>query len=457
MIKHKFHYVIFGIIILLVILRSVFFENIAYKALYDFDEARYAEIAKNIILTNQWFIPLAGGPDDPQQLNYFTLSDGSTLNPYFWKPPLHPQVIAIFYKIFGINELSVRLPSLIFGIMSLVIIYLISKNIFPKNNFIPLVSIILISSSNNFSFLTSQGIAETMLLFFNLLSIYLTLKNKIILTGFFVSVAFMIKSFATFWIFPLIFLILYQNNKKDFISKIWKLLVIFFLVCLPWHILMYINFGNNFINGYFNANLIQRATGEQQNIAPIYWYLKYGLEYWRYFYFLLVISLIPLLKQIQNHKLYFLIIWVSIIFIPFSLMKSKVWWYVFPMYVPLSIITAWGLNIIFKKSKLLLIPLTLIVFLFNYQSLKYIGQNTNYNLGIKKIGEKYSNIKPLYVYKIPYESPLFYLNSHQISRSINSNSQYIITNIDYYQELPTEIWRVIEREEGYILLKKIIL
>lgn len=62
-------------------------------SLWDQDEAAYAGFAKNMLETGNWLIP------------DFMWSD------IHRKPPLHFWSIAIFYKLFGINEFSVRLPA----------------------------------------------------------------------------------------------------------------------------------------------------------------------------------------------------------------------------------------------------------------------------------------------------------------------------------------------------------
>jgi len=56
--------------------RAFFVEEIASRPLNDFDEARYAEVAKNIVKTKNWVVPLAGGPDEPRNIISTRLPNG---------------------------------------------------------------------------------------------------------------------------------------------------------------------------------------------------------------------------------------------------------------------------------------------------------------------------------------------------------------------------------------------
>ena len=80
---------VFGIISLRLILNGII-------PLMDKTEARYAEIARIMLETNNWITP---------QIDY-----GS---PFWAKPPLSTWLSAMSMKAFGVNEFAVRLPSLL--------------------------------------------------------------------------------------------------------------------------------------------------------------------------------------------------------------------------------------------------------------------------------------------------------------------------------------------------------
>jgi hypothetical protein len=447
MLKNKPIIIFFFTLFVLLFARSIFFEKINTKSFYDFDEARYAEIAKNHFKTNIWLIPQAGGPDD--------FNTGTSLRPYFWKPPLHTWIISLSFKIFGQSEFSARLPSFIFSFLSLVIIYLISKILFA-NNIIGLLAITLLASANDYSYISSQGIAESQLLFFSLLSIYFLLckKPKIIHSSISISLAFMTKSFGVFWLYPICLYLIFKNSKNKY-SDISKWLIIQSILILPWHIYMYILFKNDFITNYVIVNTIGRGTGQQSNIAPIYWYIKYALWQWRPYLIISLIAFLPLLKNIKKHL--FLILWMSSIFIPYSLIKSKVWWYIYPFWIPfLLLLSQQLLNYLPKYKLITTITIFAIIIFTNINTFQQALKRTDWNRGIKIIASRNQDISNLSVYQIPYESPLYYFDTGTISREIKKDTQYIITNKDWYQDLTqTNLWQIADKDLGNILLKKI--
>jgi 4-amino-4-deoxy-L-arabinose transferase-like glycosyltransferase len=67
--------------------------------IFDTTEARYAEIAREMVASNNWITP---------QFDYGT--------PFWGKPPLSTWVTAVFLKLFGINEFAARFSSLLFAL-----------------------------------------------------------------------------------------------------------------------------------------------------------------------------------------------------------------------------------------------------------------------------------------------------------------------------------------------------
>ena len=259
------------------------------KALYDFDEARYAEIAKNVIKTGNILVPLSGGPDEPRDLAFIKLQNGEALYPYFWKPPLHTLVLVFFMKLFGVSELSVRLPSLLFSISAVFLVYKLTKKLFKTYDWAPFVASTFFITTNDFSFISSQGLAEAQLLFLSLVSIWFALKKTsrdVFLSGIFFGLAFMTKSFITFWVPLLVLFILFSRDLKQYFKFIALFVVASLIIILPWHFYMWFTFGQIFIDRYIIVNLIGRTAGIQ-NPAPFQWYLIYMLDQWKPYIFLL--------------------------------------------------------------------------------------------------------------------------------------------------------------------------
>jgi 4-amino-4-deoxy-L-arabinose transferase-like glycosyltransferase len=69
------------------------------------DEPRYAQVAREMLETGDYFVPKLGG------------------NVWFEKPVLLYWLIAFFYSIFGVNEFAARLPSVLAGSASVWFVY----------------------------------------------------------------------------------------------------------------------------------------------------------------------------------------------------------------------------------------------------------------------------------------------------------------------------------------------
>ena len=394
---------------------------------------------------------MAGGPDEYQDISLYKLENGNNLHPYFWKPPLHTWTIAIFYKIFGMSEFTSRLPSFIFAILSLVLIFKISKYLFPKSIYAPYISTIIFSSSSDFSFLSSQGIAEMQLLFFSLSTIYFTLKKQYILAGLLFGLGLLTKSFALFWLIPvLIYIALIINKSK--LSSLLRLFLVSFLIAFPWHLLMYLKFKDIFIQNYFWANLLGRGSGQAGNIAPIYWYLKYILTYHTFLLLTTPVVLVYAFKNFNN-KVFLFLFWIATVFIPFSLMSSKVWWYIFPIFTPLSIIIAQSLEKIITQKRNLFMATLLIFILICQQTSKQTLTRTNFNQSIKNLAQNNPQVTSLSVYKMPYEAPLFYFDVGKIYVNFETATDYLLINKDYIDEIDKSNWHQIDSSLGVYLLQ----
>jgi len=82
--------------------------------LFDWDEVNFAEIAREMIATNNYL---------QVQINY---------QPFFEKPPLFFWLQVISMKIFGVNEFAARLPNSITGILTLIVLFRIGTLLFNR-------------------------------------------------------------------------------------------------------------------------------------------------------------------------------------------------------------------------------------------------------------------------------------------------------------------------------------
>lgn len=139
--------------------------------------------------------------------------------PYFKKPPLHNIVIAAFFKVFGTNEFSARLVSILSLILFGFLIFIVLKNV------IGIEASIFAAFSFLTSFITyfSYGmIAETdmffsLLVFCSMISLFVFKKHGIVSGSIFASLAFLTKGFPAlhYFYFTLFAYALMEKKIKD--------------------------------------------------------------------------------------------------------------------------------------------------------------------------------------------------------------------------------------------------
>ena len=143
-----------------------------------------------------------------------------------YKPGLYFYTVIPFIAIFDLNEWVVRLPSAIFGILTVILIYFLGKEIF-KNKCVGLLSGFLLAISPWHLHFSRGGWETNMATFFITLGIYLFIKGKNNYQILFWSIiSFLISMYAyqsPRLIVPVLtvcLLVFYKNNLMEIIKKI---------------------------------------------------------------------------------------------------------------------------------------------------------------------------------------------------------------------------------------------
>ncbi len=152
-----------------------------------------------------------------------------------YKPPLYAYVAAPFVKFLGLNELSVRLPSAILGILTILLTYLLTKKIFfssdeRKKEIIALLSSGILAISPWHILLSRAAFEANVATFFIILGIYLffiSLEKKWLMPAAGASLIVSMYTFNTARVFvPLFsaflflryFKVLYRKKRALFVS-----------------------------------------------------------------------------------------------------------------------------------------------------------------------------------------------------------------------------------------------
>jgi 4-amino-4-deoxy-L-arabinose transferase-like glycosyltransferase len=155
-----------------------------------------------------------------------------------------------------------------------------------------------------------------------------------------------------------LFLLLRQELNIFFSQEIGLGLILFCFITFPWHFLIYHQFGQQFIDEFFIRDNINRFLFVAEHLKNNTWYYYTattlgGFLPWSAF---LVIGLFRIpwrqsIKEEQQKGILFLICWIAVIFTFFSLAKSKLISYVFPIFPALAIFTGNYLDGIIQRQE----------------------------------------------------------------------------------------------------------
>lgn len=326
------------------------------------------------------------------------------------KAPVYLYATVPFVAIFGLNPWGVRLPAAIFGIISILLIFLLSRELF-KDKRISWLSFILITILPWHIQYSRAAFEETLLLSLVLSGIYfffLSFKNKNFLL---LSIAFFclsVYTYPTAVIFvPLIFLSLAIIFKKEILLLGRKIFIFSFLFLALCSIPFFRGFfqtgqsqerffkisifsnnksieniinkrkNNSFTEKFFHNKLTEYSFSFLENyltsFSPQFLFLNgdpsprqnsgRGEMLWQLVPFL-IIGLFEIFKNIKEKKYKFLLCWLLISPIPscLTIEGGNHAGRLFLMIAPLVLIIGLGLAKLFERKSLLFRLMTLIVF-----------------------------------------------------------------------------------------------
>ncbi len=324
-----------GFLIICVTAVTLIFLGLGTNHLIPWDEAIYAKVSKNMFLNSSYL-----------DLVWFKAT------PWLEKPPLYMWGTAFFFKLFGINEWAVRMTSAVAGLSTVVLVYYFGKTLFNKTA--AFVSALSLLTTFHFLYYSRTGMIDVTLTFFVTLSMFLfwqaRSKNMYLLWGLSgVAIGLAILTKGLVGVLPLIIIFTFEffANLKGLVEhikanylKYMLLIASVFVIAGPWHLLMFYRHGSAFLNTYLGYHVIQRAIADIEDKGrPLHWYLTVMKVSMRIWFLALLPSLVLGLFMVlrKSHKMLMLMLWFCIILAFFSIAKSKLIWYVIPVYPAASL------------------------------------------------------------------------------------------------------------------------
>jgi 4-amino-4-deoxy-L-arabinose transferase-like glycosyltransferase len=323
--KYKWDFLSLGLISLL---SPLYFYKLGQSSLGSWDEAWYADIARNILESGNILL---------LHWNGAVYSD---------HPPAGFWIIALFESVFGMNEFGVRVGSAIFGLLGLYLVYFLGKEI--CNRSVGLLSAIALSSTYWYLYRSRSGNLDIFLTVFFVLTFYLAVKaskNSKFLTPFAISFAMLIltKSVIPLTIIPALIIIFWKSNLKQ--RDLIKPGLLLGLVTLPWFIAQYVYKPDAFFKYFLiGAPGVGKQTDYLSNFKQIKEHLHFGVGKW-FWPGILGILAAPFTL---NKYLIAISIFCFSFFAPFAFSEKGQLWHLIPLY-PFIILAFFGFTFVISK------------------------------------------------------------------------------------------------------------
>ena len=305
------------------------------RSLIAFDEGFYALQAKWILENNNWFVPLWWGD----------LSLDRTIGIQY--------LIALSQKIFGSNLFAIHIPTTIAASIMIFLTYQLQKELIRSKY--KLASPLILSSTFiwiNYAHLATQDIIFAAIITFGIISsIYsLRLQKNIyfFLSGFWIGIAFMMKTFLVF--IPLLAIFPFLYKTKILKNKLfWLGLIVGFLPFLFWSLHIISFYGQERYLGLFEKLIFLSKKNNFTN--PFYYYLwnlPLNIFPWS------ICAIIGFLnsKNLKNElSRYFLFTYPLVILVLMSFFSTKTPYYPLQILSLISINSYLGIENILSKRK----------------------------------------------------------------------------------------------------------
>lgn len=344
------NYYVFLLIVLLVAGFNLFY-NLNNEPIRNWDEARHGVNAYEMLNRGDFIVNTFG-----DQIDYYNL-----------KPPLSYWVIMAGYKIAEFTPLGLR----IFSALSALITIIITAGFvrYKHGDLASLIAAAVITTTSQYiiSHCARTGDADSIFVLFftgSMLSMVLIEKNRkwLYLSGLLFSLAFLAKSWhagaiaCIGGIYLLLSGIVFKLKLKEWLFFLGSSV----LPILIWAVARFTRDGWTFFDKMISYDLLSRTAvpleGHEGGLDYYYETLKYYYKYWLIIFALgFILFILFCRKDMKKYdRRYFLalFLWILVPFLLFTKAKTKLSWYIMPIYPPMAICIGIFLGALLRKESL---------------------------------------------------------------------------------------------------------
>ncbi|NNF47932.1 MAG: phospholipid carrier-dependent glycosyltransferase [Desulfofustis sp.] len=303
--------------------------------LHHWDERYHALVAKNL-LSHPLLPTLYNNPVLP-----YDFRDWQANHIWLHKQPLALWGIAGSMGLFGVNELAVRLPSIVLVSIAVYLVFSVGSYLFNKNTgylaaFFFSINGLLLSLLGGRK---ATDHVDVFFMFFILLSVYLSIqyckKEKLIysvLVGITIGLAILSKWLPALIVIPILLLLAWDSGKfslKTIVVHFIVILITLTVVFLPWQLYIFSAFPQE-AAWESSYNLQHLSEGLEGHSRSIFFYLnRIRINYGEIIYLPLGWFIWRSLKNPGDKKQLAVLVWFLVPFVFFSVARTKMQAYLF--------------------------------------------------------------------------------------------------------------------------------
>lgn len=303
-----------------------FLWRLASFGLIGADEPRYAQVAREMLARHDWITPVLGGV------------------PWLEKPPLYYWQAMLSYSLFGVSDWAARLPSVFDATVLVVAVYWFLRRFRPG---VQLEGALMVATSAGIvgyarAASTDMPLAATFGI--AMLAWYGWLENRsrtlLILAYLFLALGTLAKGPVAPFLAAIIVLA-FAAVRRDW-SIVRKSLspaaiVVFFAVAVPWFVLVQLRNPQFFRVFVLEHNLARFGTNMFHHPEPFWYYLPVTLLGWVPWVVFVIAAITVAIRRRREGESdplnTFLMVWIVVFLVFFSISESKLPGYVLPAIV----------------------------------------------------------------------------------------------------------------------------
>lgn len=309
-----------------------FFWKLASFGLIGADEPRYAQVAREMMQRGDWITPTLGGL------------------PWLEKPPLYYWQAILAYKLFGVSDWAARLPSVFDAFLLVIAIYWFLRRCRSGLELDGALICATTAGVVGFSRAASTDMPLAAMFSVAMLAWYSWFEdgNRTHLAGFYALIALaMLAKGPVAPLLALLIIAIFAVAQRS-AAVAWKTLwlpgiLIFCALALPWYALVQLRNPQFFHEFIIQHNLARFGTNLYHHPEPFWYYVPVTLLGWVPWTFIVLAGLLQAVRRTRranaNPVNLFLLIWIAVVVVFFSISQSKLPGYILPV-VPAGAVLA---------------------------------------------------------------------------------------------------------------------